>query len=68
MQREFIRYNKKVLGRPEIFGYICYFCWWVGGGEDPDRNVEEDDPRDEEYRYDDIEDEQGAFPIFDYIG
>ena len=68
MQREFIRYNKKVLGRPEIFGYLSYFYWWVGGGEDTDRNVEKDDSHDEEYKYDDIEDEQGIFLGFDYIG
>ena len=26
MQREFIRYNRKVLGKPEIFGSAVKYC------------------------------------------
>lgn len=58
MQREFIRYNRKVLGKPEIFGRSAKGVPFVGGAEDQENLEDNDDVQDVEDRYDDIEDEQ----------
>lgn len=61
MQREFIRYNRKVLGKPEIFGSVVKYWWVEGGSEEQENRDEKDEGIDKEEDYDDIEEEQSGF-------
>ena len=61
MQREFIRYNRKVLGKPEIFGSTVKTWWVEGGGEEQENRDDKDEVVDREEEYDDIEEEQSGF-------
>lgn len=61
MQREFIRYNRKVLGKPEIFGSTVKKWWVEGGGEEQENRDGKDEVVDREEEYDDIEEEQSGF-------
>lgn len=60
MQREFIRYNRKVLGKPEIFGSAVKYCWVEGGSEEQENRDDKDEGIDKEEEYDDIEEEQSG--------
>ena len=61
MQREFIRYNRKVLGKPEIFGSVVRYWWVKGGSEEQENRDDKDEGIDKEEEYDDIEEEQSGF-------
>lgn len=68
MQREFIRYNRKVLGKPEIFGSGVKYCWVEGGSEEQGNRDDNDEGIDKEEEYDDIEEEQSGFVNFSVYG
>ena len=58
MQRDFIKYNRELLGKPEIFGRSAWRERVLGGGDEHGQQIQKEEIHEEEDRMFD-EDENG---------
>ena len=48
MQRDYIKYNRNIIGKPEIFGFKVEEVSWLGGGDEHGQVMPNNREHDEE--------------------